>query len=482
MNGEDFLEAEAKNAKQPGRKNKEDVKSQSSKLGYLIIFACVLIVSTSLFVTQQIGARELPQPQDAPADTIKLSSLSTSWTCPISGSGENGDTLTLANSDTSRISHVDVSAFKADGKLAGKKSYEVNPSTEKTISVSEVGADSSTSLFVESFGSSIAVFRSLKLSDGPELISCINNLDSRADFPNLETIRNSNSTIVVANPFDEAIVIDITANLVDNSVNPPISVLDELRGVIIPSHGKTAVDLQSEFGRYPLVSAHLKSRSGFFAAETLVSFTGALSVNGQTVVSSARDISAGGSVTWVGASPTRITAYNESLNARSVSVTSIATDKRSMVAEPDLVSPGTTSVLSNLGADFSARTTIVEIEASSTRANNIFASWLHASGDSVSGGSFAIEKARRSLVPVTTGDELQVYNPNNKKVSFTISKLGSKATKVVTIDAKSYTVFSLENFEFSDVSVLELKSDRPIFVAASSLDLTRHVPGIEIRS
>lgn len=469
-------------SKEQNKRTREDVRNSSSKLGYLIIFSCVLIVSVGMLVTQRIDAKALPKPKDTPVDTINLSSLSTSWTCPVSGESKKGDALLLANPDQTRTSHIDISTFDLAGKELSKKSYEVAPASQMEIEVAEVLADESTSLFVESFSSSIAVFRSLSFSDGRELVSCLNNLDSRADFPNLQTIRNSNSTIIIANPFGEAIVIDLTANLLDSSVTPPIATIDEVRGIIVPAHGKMAIDLQAEFGRYPLVSAHLKSRSGFFAAEAIVTFKGAESVTGQTIVSSAYDFSHKGSITWVGAAPTRIAAFSESLNSHSVEVAAIATDKRAINGEAQILTPGTTSILNNVGADFANRTTVISINDGANQPSNIFASWLHASGQSVSGGSFAVQKSKRSIVPVGSEDNLQVYNPNNEKVTFTVTKLGSKAEQKFTIDALSYRVFPLQEFEIKTISVIEINAKKKIIIAAGDSTFASHSPGIEVRS
>ena len=478
---ENQQEVNRRKSRRANRKNLEDARSASSKLGIGIIGFCVLTLIFALAVTRQVDARALPQPKKLSVDTLNLSALSTSWSCPISGDGTTGDTLVLANPDSARAAQVEVSVFDAAGVLVLTKKTKVNAGGLSELDLVDLGANSNTSIVVDSFASSIAVYRGLNLSDGPEFVACVNSLDSQADFPNLVTLRNSNSVLVLANPFNEAIVVDISATLIDISGSVPVSVFDEIRGAIIPAHGRVNLDLQKEFGRYGQLGVHVQSRSGFFAAETLMTYSGADDINGQTVVSNARDISDLGEIVWVGASPTRIAAHNNSANSHSLSIKSISDDNRYINGEPETVSAGATLSLTNSGAEYQSRTTVVSIEEGSRQASGIYASWIHASGDSVSGGSLSNAGSKSFIVPVVTGDQINLYNPSNSKVKIEISSLGSKKKRSYVVGESTYVAVPIADFNIEGTSILRVDANGKIFAGSSDAAFTRHSPALAVR-
>lgn len=468
-------------ARRARKKNRDDALQQSSKLGYVIIGACVLIMTLAFVFTQQVDARATPQPEKIPADSVKASSLSTSWICPISGSAASADSILLSNPDFDRSANVQVVSYDPAGNVTGKTELKIEPSATKEIGLNILGSNDASSILVDSFSGSIVVFRSMTLSDGVELLPCINNFSSQAVFPNLETIRNSNSIIVLANPYDEAVVVDVVGTLTDTSINPPISVLDEIRGVIIPAHGRVNLDLQSEFGRYGLVSVAVNSRSGFFGAEAFLSFTGGESVQGQTVVSAAPDISSSKNQSWVGVAPTRVVARNDSQHSFSLGITALASDKRSINGEPQVISPFTTSTLNNIGSDFLTRTMTLAIEDSSNKPNNIFASWIHASGNAVSSGSTNHQGSLRALALVNNQDNLFIYNPNREKATIAIQILGSNNKKEITLDGLLYTAVPLNFLALQSDSVLEVTSTQKIVSAVGDSKMTHYSQTVDIR-
>jgi hypothetical protein len=460
-------------------RNEKKLKS-SSKLGFMTVFACVAIALLSFVVTTSFSANARPQPKFVPADALKASALSTSWVCPISGAGIVSNSVVISNPDTSRTANVEISLFDSLGNKIGSEIVKVEPNSFLIRSPNSLGAKNDTSLFVDSFSAPIAVFRSLKLSDGEELLGCVNDLRSTASFPNLTTIRNANSTLVLSNPYDEAVVVDINATLITLSEGGAIPTLDDIKGQIIPAKGRLDLDLQNQFGRFDVVSVDVASRSGFFAAEALIAYSGATGSNGQTVVSAASELANRTQLNWAGVDPTRIIAKNGSKNTFSLNSKALATDQRSLSPEPTPIPAGTSAILENLGLDFGIRNITLEVEEGSNKANNIYAAWIHASDSAVSSGSQKGQNSKSHLVPVTSGDRLNIFNSGKKQVKITYSILGSRAVKSMTINPGIFTVVDLSELEISAATVVQLNADRKVIVSSSNSTSSRFTPSIEV--
>ena len=80
----------------------------SSRLGFLVIFTCVVIVVVALMFTNMFDRSDRPQPTFVPADSVKASALSTSWACPISGGEKDGDSIILANPQKTECSNFNL--------------------------------------------------------------------------------------------------------------------------------------------------------------------------------------------------------------------------------------------------------------------------------------------------------------------------------------------------------------------------------------
>lgn len=482
MNDIDEQHAKRKRSKIALKRKREDAKNQSSsKLGLLVIFVCLILVSASIFISQQFQAKEKPEVTFIPADAIKVSAISTTWICPIPGDSNKGDSLIISNPDPKRKANVEISSFDRQGKKLGDSKLGVEQSSWKTFDISKVNSTPDSTVLIESFASSVVVYRKIALSDGIEYISCSNNLSSRSVFTNLITLRNSNSFLVLANPYDEAIVIDIAANLIDTSVSPPTLSADQLRGLIVPAKGRLDIDLQKEFGRHSLVGLDVTSRSGFFASEVLVSMSGAQSANGETIVHPSNRVSEQEKHYWTGISPTRISVSNYSSNAHSFGLNASALDKRSVIAEPKTVPPGSTLLLDEIGSDFQFRNLILEVEKGPNTSKAIFASWLRTQGDAVSGGSQLGRPFSMSFMPISSEDNLFLFNPNKSKIEVKVKIVGTTKLAKLEIEPGGYVSSDLAELAIENFSMIEISSSKPVVVSASDNNGARNISGIELK-
>ncbi len=452
----------------------------SSKLGIITIFVCAAIALSAFFITSSFDSTERPQPKFVPADAVKVSSLSTSWACPITRGGSGSDSIIISNPDESRSANVEISIFDQQGTKAKSHTLTIEPKSFIVKDASALGIAEKSSVFVESFSAPIAVSRSLNLSDGEELIGCINDLRSIASFPNLITVRNTNSVLALSNPYEEAVVVDVQASLLNSTQEGSVPVLDDVKGQIIPAKGRLDLDLQTLFGRFDVVSVDVVSRSGFFAAEALITYTQAHEFTGQTLIPAARNLSVSSQLHWVGIDPTRIVATNGSDNTHSINFTVLAEDKRSLSPSPKLIAPGTAAVLENLGLDFGPRTATLSIEAGPNKPKNIYAAWIHASVNAVSSGSQEGQNSKTHLLGVTIDSRLNIFNSSKKDATVRYSILGSKEIKSKTVKAGTFVIIDLVDLTINSTSMLYVESTQDVVVASSNSNSSYYVPSIEI--
>jgi|GEM_PF-3104319 len=466
--------------KRVSKMKKEKNLAKSSKLGFFTVFTCVAIFVVALLVTVGFDPVDKPQPNFVPADSVKVSALSTSWSCPIAGGNGTSDSIVVSNPDMARSANVEISIFDALGKKVNSEITKVEPNSFLVRNASSLRSNNQSTVFVESFSAPVAVFRSLNLSDGEELVGCVNDLGSKASFPNLTTIRNANSVIVLSNPYDEAVVVDVTANLFNTAEESSIPVLDDVKGQIIPAKGRLDLNLQSLFGRFDVASVDVVSRSGFFASEALITYAGAQNITGQTVVSAARDLSATKKLSWTGINPTRIVAKNGSVNTHSLNFVALALDNRSLSPEPKIMAAGTTSVLENLGADFGSRTITLSVEAGPNKPRDIYAAWLHASANAVSSGSQEGQNSRNHLVPVSKTSRLIIFNSGKKEAKVEYSILGSSKIKTSAVETGTFKVIDLADLNIESVSIIKVDSNQNVVISSSSPGFSNFAPSVEV--
>ncbi|MFN8015360.1 MAG: hypothetical protein U0R17_01965 [Acidimicrobiia bacterium] len=444
---------------------------KNSKLGYVIILVCALLVSATLLLTNQLSARAIDQPTFTPADALKVSASTTSWVCPVTG-----NSIVLLNPDTTGKASVDVSSFNASGNLEGKLKFNLDKFSVKNVDAAQLNANSASMIYVESFDSSVLVYRNVSFTDGTETVPCINDLGPKFDFTNMSTIRDSNAELVLANPYDEAVVVDISASLTNTDSNPPLVLADEMRGEIIPARSKVSIDLQSEFGRYPLISISTQSRSGFYGAEIVQTYSGANGVNGQSILTPASNIAYSNKLVWPGVNPTQISVVNNSFNSHSVNMTSYAIDKRSVTSEPQLISAGATAKLNIIGSDFGQHLVTLNLEKGSNEALNLFSSWIYAKDDAVSSGSGIGKAIKRGVVASQSGDVLHVYNPSKKTAKITYVEVEGNIESKVTLKAGEYKDIPLN----VKTLLVEVFSDRNIIFASSDTGFTHYTRPVEL--
>lgn len=469
-----------RDASRKKRKNNADALVQSSRLGYVIIILCVVVMVVGTFVTQQFDKRPAPQPPKVPADAVKATALSSTWTCPISGSAT--DSLLLSNPDSVNNEQVIVTAYDAAGTEKGSATITLEAGTTQKFLLGTVAADGATSLVVQSYSGAVVVVRNIALADGSELVACINDPVAQADFPNLETVRNSNSVVVITNPYAQTSVIDLSVSLVDTSASTPRALIDENRGIIVPAHGRVTVDLQSLFGRYAIVSAHLQSRSGFFAAEVLLSFTGADSVQGQTIVPRTHETTNTQVAYWPGVSPSRIVSDNSSAHTHAIQINALDSDNRSVNGDAQSITSGSSTILQNVGVDLSTRLLTLAVTKSSYPPEQIYTSWLYASGNAVSAGSSTLLPTTRSFVPVETTDTLYAYNPNSAASTVEVTIYGTSNRFSVTLAAHQYKAISLADLGLDVSTIVDVTSSQPIVTASGDAAFTHFSQGIDLRS
>jgi hypothetical protein len=461
------------------RRKKERV---SSRFGYATFVLTAGMIALGIVVSGGLDHESGAQAVTPPVDALNISALSASWSCPIAGNPAEGDSLLITNSDAERTTQVTISAHTPAGEEAGRLDVDIEPQTTREVALSQVTTNAETSLFVESFNGAVSVFRSLTLSDGQEFVRCDSTTTQSAQLVGISSLRGTNAAVVLANPYDQAVVVDMTATLVDTSIEPARTVLDEKRGIIVPARGRTTIDVQAEFGRYSLVNISVKSRSGFFSAEARQSYSLPGEASGETIITAASDLTDASESFVPGMAPTRIAVLNGDSRTHSVTLEAFATDKRFVTSEPQLVGAASSSLLTVPGDDFGVRTISFAVERAERPPENMFVAWSRAAVRSVSSGDGVARSSENFVVPAVAGDTLYIFNSSDEETDVTLAYSTIPATKTITVAPRTYLAVELD-LDVADVnSIVSIASDKRIYIGMSDETLTRFTSGINVIS
>lgn len=459
----------------------EKTNNATPQWGYFIIVICVAIVVVGLTITTQIKPHAHAEPFAIPANAVNAQAISTSWTCPILGNPDAGDEVILTNPDTQADANVEISVRNSEGMELVHKTIKVASSTTVNLALSSLGAPVGSVLLLSSYSAPVVVFQNMTLSDGPEFVTCESEPYSSATFPDLETIRNTDSQLVFANPYEDAVVVDITANLIDTTVTPPLAALDEVRGTIIPAQGTVTVSLQSTFGRYSVVGVVAKARGGFFVAQALATYTGGEAAQGQTVIHPSRRVTNSEPHYSIGVAPTRIVARNDDVHAHSVQADAFAADKRFVNGDSATLLAGSSALLPIPGAEFDTHALVFTAEKSSHPVKNISLGWLFASGEAVSSGDGGNVAANDFVIPAAPGDNLHFYNPTKHSAKITLHIAGTAKKHTLTVSKGSYVDVGYDTYGFADSSIVTIHSTQTISIGASDPAHKRYSSGIVLQ-
>ena len=471
-------EGEPQRERKHKRARKEN--KEPSHFGYATFIITFSLIALGVFLSGGMDQQSQAQAVATPVDALNVQALSTSWSCPIAGTPSKDDTVIISNLDEDRTAQVNVVAHSPNGEKAGTKTFEVQPSQSSELALSDVTTTNDSSLYIESFSGAVSVFRSLDVTDGQEYVKCDATTSPEAYFTGLETIRNANAFVVLANPYAQPVVVDVNAQLIDSNAEPIRTVLDEKRGVIIPSRGRAMFDLQTEFGRYPIVNLRIESRSGFFSAEVLQSYTGAHSVTGETIVLPSEEMDQDQTSFVPGISPQRIVGYNADTKTHSISLEAFASDKRFVTSEPVAIMPSTAASLPVPGTDFGLRALSFSVEKSNNLARETYVSWFHLSAGAVSSGDGVNRVGQDFIVPATASDTLYIFNPAKKESTITISYSSGGQLKTRKVAAQSYAAIDLGLTDPAVTSIVRVSANRKIFIGAGDLDSSRYTTGINL--
>jgi len=470
---------ESRNARRK-RERENQPKKESSRFGFFIVVVCAAAIALSFVSVARIDPKEPTEPDPIDVTTVNSRALSTSWTCPYMGEAETNN-LVIVNPLENRSALIRITSHTSEGEQIYSDTIEVGSLSKTVVDLSSYRSDSNFVLFVESFSAPVAVFRNIELSDGFEFPPCLPFTSSKAVFPSLTTERLSNSILYLANPFKEAVVVDISATLSNGSGETLTVQSDQISGQVIPARGRTIIDLQNPeaFGRFSDISLTINSRSGFFVSEVLMQYNGARGATGETVVLPSRELVSEFRHVVPGVSPTKIVGANASNNAGAISVGTFAADARSFLNEPLNFVAGSTLQLSVPGEDFGLRAISFLLERGGTK-NNMYTAWNHISADAVSSGEGALLSTTDKILPMYGGDTLEFYNANNKTVEVEIEIFGSNVKKTIELKPNSYVSQALVELPESELSIVRVISGDEIFSASSGPQINRHNVGITI--
>lgn len=496
--------------KQKEDKPKEAPKAEKTKIEktpismkfkspiFLIIICAVLLTGAALGFSN-VSKDNSGKINAINPEYVDLTSGSDAWNCPYltSGADETYNSIAILNPGT-RTSEISLKLYDINGKEIASKDYSLKPGESKRESISSFGKNINASAVVQSFGSPIVVYRLLALSDGKELLPCVRNSQDIIELDNLVTKRNTNTTLMLSNPHNEAVVADVRGRLFDSDKAPFQVQLDDLKGVVIPAFGRIDVDLQAAFGRHAMINVTVDTRSGFISGEALVDYKEGGDVQGQTIVTSSYSNLIENNSYLFGYAPLNIFAQSNTLNTASIDLESIGTGNRTLNAESTSVAIGSATSLSDPGVDYgfhgvkidtnigssknvsSGNSSDVELSYSGRPFVSVVSSFL--SKGIVSSNTALSLKSKDIILPALDDDFIGILNPSAKDCKVTISFLGTNiAAKQFNLLANSFESFSLNDYELSGLTFLKIEATQNVVASASRIDFSGITRGVYLK-
>lgn len=465
-----------------------------------IIVICALLISGAAFGFSEVKKNDSGKINAINSEYVDINSISDSWNCPFLTSGvtENSNSLILFNPGT-KASETSLKLYGVDGKELASRDYKIAAGESKVEAISSFGNSVNASAVIESFGAPVVVYRQLSLSDGREILPCVRNPQDVLELDNLVTKRNTNSTLILSNPHNESVVVDIKARLFNTDQTPFTVQLDDSKGVVIPAYGRTDVDLQATFGRHSMINITVDTRSGFISGEALVEYKDGGDNEGQTIVTSSVSNLMRDETYVFGSSPLNILAQSSTLKTASVDLEALGTGNRVLNAEPQSLAIGSASTLIDPGAEYGfhavkLKTNIeqgkgnsnldqdLDSEDSETEIPFISIVSRYLGKDEVGSNTASSLKSKNVILATLDDDYVGILNPTLKNAKVTISFLGTNIpSKTLTLSANSYDGFSLNDLELSGLTLLKIESTQEIAVAASRTDLSGVTSGVYLK-
>ncbi len=455
--------------------------NENSRLGLLTFFVTISLIVAGVSLSGGFGNESKAQSVDPPVDAVNVSAFSTSWSCPIAGDPSQDDLVILTNADSDRSAQVKVMAHASDGAVLGRKNVDVPKLSSIEVALSDITDKADASLYIESFAGSVVPFRVLNLSDGIEFVQCKSATSAVKHYLGIQTLRNSNAELVLSNPYAQAVVVDITAQFLDGTVDPPRAGLGETRGVIISARGRTSINLQQEYGRYSQLNLKVSARSGFFVGEVLQTFDGLDDIFGQTIIGSSSALESNKKSFVPGARADFVSGYNDTATSQSVSLEAFSNDNRFVSLEPQSMIANSQGNFEVPGQDFLPRMLAALLEsAESQDSQGVFGSWLSRRNNAVASGDLLHKQSQAFVLPARGEDILYLYNPSKDVANVTIKY--SKDVKDTKIEVKGQSFIAIP-IDFTDPNtsvMLTLSSDKRISVGISNDRQSRYSSGINL--
>lgn len=499
--------------------NKRDVKKQNREIpakedensdedrGFLnklrsplaVIVICALLISGAAFGFSNVEKNDSGKVNPINSEYVDVNSLSDSWSCPYlsSGATENNNSIIFYNPGF-KTADVSMKLNNVDGSELANKDYEIKSNEVESEAISTFGTGANVSALIESFGAPIIVYRQLRLSDGLEIIPCVKNPQDVLEFDNLVTKRNTNTTLMLSNPHNESVVVDVKARLFNTDQTPFQVQLDDLKGVVIPAFGRMDIDLQAVFGRHSIINVSVDTRSGFISGEALVDYKDGGDNEGQSIVSSSFSNLMNNTSFIFNAAPINILAQSSTTNTASVDIEALGTGNRVLNAEPQSLAIGSASPIADPGAEYGFHalkfTTNIESRKGSDLDKELGGDTLESdipfisivsrylSKDKVSSYTATSNKSKEIILATRDDDTVGFLNPSDKEAKVSVSFIGtSLPSRKLTLAPNSFDFFSLNELELSGFVMLKIVANQNIVASSIRSDFGGVTSGVYLK-
>ena len=235
------------------------------RLPVVALLVCLLVLGAVLGRPTGIGgAQAVAPPTPAPSEAPALA-LSSSWYCAggtFPGGVAPGDLL-VDNAGPVPVKGT-VSLVWSSG-LTSQLGISVPSGSDQLVPEDFVSPFFSpfqwVGAIVTLFGGMASVSQVISTHQGSASQPCASSTSSQWYFPDGAVLRNASEYISLLNPYPEAAVADLSFTTELGQEEP-----DAFRGVVVPAHGLTVLDLGSHLRRRTHIAATVTTRAGGIVA------------------------------------------------------------------------------------------------------------------------------------------------------------------------------------------------------------------------
>jgi len=420
---------------------------------------------------------------------------SASWFCAAgssaSGSSESGgegaaETVVVTSVADTELSAT-VTVMPGGNAAPVSRTVRVGPHREARVAVADVLETPEPGVVVEIVGGQAAVAHELRSDSDIATEPCARRASRDWYFSSGTTVRGSEQTLVLFNPFGDDAIVDV-AILTDAGVQEP----DQLQGLGVERRSRVSLPIHELVPRQELVAIEVHARIGRVVAERSMSFDGTTPENGPARSGLALSLGAmSPRRTWEVPAGTTADGGTTHLVVANFGSVSSHVEVDVLIGDDQTLTPLSTTVPARgvvaldvgervpAGERFAVRVFARTLEGDEPPVVAEMLSWWPDASASTSVATTlgSTRPARRWVVPLLDVDAdatVTVINPGGSPLTAEVLAYDTdgsepRSAPSAAIEAGKFATFSLEELGLGGARTIVVSSDRDVFVGLGLL-------------